>query len=223
MSEEGAFAKAHQAIGAYFCAFSALERELEEAIKAIFRLQAHEASDAIVAALGDVSKKINLVWSASMVAKNADGSETPNHWKEDANKTMQAIWDCNGSRNQLAHSFLETKADGSVELARLKLEGGALKGQGPSTWTQDNFKTKTERLRNLTRQVQIMTAGLSTFKIPIPHAGWMSVDSFQPMQRQFSSALWEALNPHFPGGPTKEPPLPLRTASDVDDPQGTGG
>ena len=63
MVEDDPCAKAYQAIGAYFCAFSALERELGEAIKVIFRLEQHEASDAIVAAFGDVSKKINLVWS----------------------------------------------------------------------------------------------------------------------------------------------------------------
>src|SRR5262249_914678 len=142
--------------------------------------------------------------------------ETPTSWKENANKTMQAIWECNGHRNQLAHSFLEPKADGSVELARLKLEGGELKGESPSTWTQDNFKTKLARLRNLTERVQSITKDLSTFTIQIPNAGWMSVDSYQPMPRQFSSALWEALNPHFPGGPTKDSPLPLRAGSNTD-------
>ena len=47
MSDE--HANAFQAIGAYFCAFSAMERELGEAIKVIFRLQNHEAADTIVA------------------------------------------------------------------------------------------------------------------------------------------------------------------------------
>ena len=65
--------KAYQAVGEYFCAFSALERALGEAIKVIYHLDQHEAADAIVAALGDMSKKINFVWTASRMAKNANG------------------------------------------------------------------------------------------------------------------------------------------------------
>jgi hypothetical protein len=37
--------KAHQAIGAFFCAFSELQQELGEAIKVLFRLQDHPASE----------------------------------------------------------------------------------------------------------------------------------------------------------------------------------
>lgn len=146
MVEESA--DAYQAIGEYFCAFSALERELGETIKVIFRLGAHEARDTIVAALGDVSKKINLVWTASQFAKRADGSDTGKDWKENADKTMAAIWKCNGDRNQLAHSFLEPKADGSVELTRLRLEGGELRGaDDPNKWTRDNFRTKLKAVK----------------------------------------------------------------------------
>jgi hypothetical protein len=39
-------AKAYQAIGEYFCAFSAVDYELGEAIKVAFGLQNNEASDA---------------------------------------------------------------------------------------------------------------------------------------------------------------------------------
>src|SRR5512144_1522103 len=114
MAEESPCAKAHQAIGEFFCEFSKLERELGEAIKIIFRLEQHEASDAIVAALGDESRKINLVWVAALLAKNADGSEITSSWKDAADEKMKDIWACNGNRNQLAHSFLEPSIDGSV-------------------------------------------------------------------------------------------------------------
>ena len=76
MAQESQQARAFQAIGAYFCALSALERELGETIKVIFRLQQREAADTIVAVLGGVAKKIRLVRSAAQIAKNADGSQT---------------------------------------------------------------------------------------------------------------------------------------------------
>jgi hypothetical protein len=56
--------EAHQAIGAYLCAFSALDQELGETVKVIFRLQAHQAADTIVAALEDFSRKARLVRAA---------------------------------------------------------------------------------------------------------------------------------------------------------------
>jgi hypothetical protein len=76
MAAETPKAKAYQAVGEYFCAFSALDRELGETVKVIFRLQQHEAADTIIAALEDFSRKVRLVRSAVQVAKNADGSET---------------------------------------------------------------------------------------------------------------------------------------------------
>jgi hypothetical protein len=84
MAEDDPHAKAHQALGAYFCAFSALEHELGECIKVILHLQDHESADAVVAALGDVTKKIDLVWPAVLAAKNQDGSEPAEEWKKDA-------------------------------------------------------------------------------------------------------------------------------------------
>jgi hypothetical protein len=93
--EQSPYAEAHQAIGEFYCEFSKLERELGETIKVIFRLEEHEASDAIVAALGDVGRKINLVWAAVLLAKNVDGSETTTEWKDKADKTMKAIWQRN--------------------------------------------------------------------------------------------------------------------------------
>jgi hypothetical protein len=60
MAAEPPFSKAPQAIGAYFRAFSAMEPELGETIKVVFRLQRHEAADTITAALGDISKKMLL-------------------------------------------------------------------------------------------------------------------------------------------------------------------
>jgi hypothetical protein len=169
--------KAYQAVGEYVCAFSALERALGEAIKVIYRLDQHEAADAIVAALGDMSKKINLVWTASQMAKNANGSETPPDWKKAAGRTMSEVWECSNDRNLLAHSFLDPNTDGSVTIERLRVQGGTLQVQ---------------RLSVLTQQVQTLTSNLSTFTITIPDAGWMSFAANLTRQKD------------FPGGPQKK-------------------
>ena len=170
----GNYDQAHQSVGEYFCAFSALERALGEAIKVIYRLQPHEAAEAIIAALGDMSKKIDLVWTASRMAKNANGSETSPDWKNAAGKTMSEVWECSGDRNRLAHSFLDPNTDGSVTIERLCVQGGKLDAGAPSTWTRDQFKDKVRRLSVLTQQVQTLTSDLSTFTITIPDPGWMS-------------------------------------------------
>jgi hypothetical protein len=142
-----------------------------------------------------VSKKINVVWTVSEFGKRADGSDTGKDWKENADKTMAAIWKCNGDRNQLAHSFLEPKADGSVELTRLRLEGGELRGaDDPNKWTQDNFRTKLKQLRALTAELQRVKDDLSKFKITIPDATWKRADPFRSIRPQISAALWEYMS-----------------------------
>jgi hypothetical protein len=45
MSDDAKFAEAYQALGKYFSEFSALERELGEAVKAVLNLQGHDAAD----------------------------------------------------------------------------------------------------------------------------------------------------------------------------------
>jgi hypothetical protein len=51
-TEAHPLADAHRAIGAFFCAFSRVEHELGESVKAVYGLQNNDAGDAIVAALG---------------------------------------------------------------------------------------------------------------------------------------------------------------------------
>jgi hypothetical protein len=88
-------AKAHQAIGAYFCAFSELERELGEALKVVLQLQNNPAADAIVAAVGDFVRKANIVREAAQGAKNADGTEPTGEWKTSTDRTIADILGCN--------------------------------------------------------------------------------------------------------------------------------
>src|SRR5215470_9563246 len=89
MSDEAAFARAYQAVGEYFCAFSALDRALGQAVKVVLDLDRHPAGDFVVAALEDPARKANLVLAAVAVAKNANGSETSAKWKKSAEKTVK--------------------------------------------------------------------------------------------------------------------------------------
>ena len=198
-------AKAHQAIGAYFCAFSALERELGEAIKVVFRLQGHEAADTIAAAL-EMAKKIDLVWTAVLLAKKADGSETTEEWKEKAAATMSAIYGSNNERNALAHSHLEPAADGSVAFARLQNRSGVLKGKGePNKWEQANFASKIAQLSELTKQLEQIKSDLVTAKILYPDLGWLNAVHrvyYQPPQPR-NAALLDTVAPPLPTPPTE--------------------
>ena len=102
----------------------AVEHELGETIKVVLRLQNHESANVVVATLREVFKKIQLVWTAVLVAKNADGSETTEDWKRKARDTMTAISKCNDKRAFVAHSLLEPQTDGSLVLNRLDVAGG---------------------------------------------------------------------------------------------------
>jgi hypothetical protein len=158
-------AKAHQAIGAYFCAFSELERELGEALKVVLRLQNNPAADVIVALVGDFARKANIVREAIKGAKNADGTEPLSGWKDTADTTMGEILGCNRpDRVDLAHDYLEPHPDGSVSLQK--------PGQPPRPWTSIAFDLKTNKLKDLTSELRTAMTELVTLKIPVP-SQWM--------------------------------------------------
>ena len=73
MNDDAKFAKAHQAIGHYFSAFSELERELGEAVKVVLHLETHDAADIVVAALRYPSMKASLVRAAAEIGRRRMG------------------------------------------------------------------------------------------------------------------------------------------------------
>jgi hypothetical protein len=183
---ESKYAKAYEAIGEFFCAYSALEGELAEAVKAIFRLHEHPAADTIVAALEDFARKARLVRGAVSLAKNADGSETAESWKSAADQTMGDILGLNDDRVLLAHSILTPNEDGSVKIKRLHLPQGRIKERELS-WTEADFKKRIETLQTLTGQLRDLKRDLSTFKIT-PETLWMTLDPYQPHLTRMGSA-----------------------------------
>jgi hypothetical protein len=180
-TETSTFADAHQAIGAYFCEFSRVEQELGESVKAVYSLQNNEASDAIVAALGDFARKASIVWAASKGAKNADGSEASAEWKDHAETTIKRVFECNDDRVRLAHSLLQPNADGSVELVRLKIDRGEVTGREGVKWSRGDFVAKIRRLRELAEELKSLNGQLQTFKYTIPNLGWMPSSNFEGM------------------------------------------
>jgi hypothetical protein len=121
-------AKAHEAIGEYFCAFSNLERELGEAIKVVLRLQGNLAADAIVALIGDFARKTRVVREAVQTAKHVDATDPDQKWKDNAVDIMEDILGCNNpDRTDLAHDYLDPHPDGSVGLQK----PGKIRGLGP--------------------------------------------------------------------------------------------
>jgi hypothetical protein len=166
MTTENSHAQAHQAIGAFFCAFSELERELGEAIKVILHVQKHEWSDNIVAALGDVARKINFVSSAIEVAKHLDGSEASVEWKKGATKTVNRMFTFNDDRRLLAHSHLQPDSHGSVKITQLRLDGGKLKLR-EETWDLEKLHSKTEGMIERLATLRSLKDELSTFTYAI--------------------------------------------------------
>jgi hypothetical protein len=180
MTATSSLAQAHQVIGAYFCAFSRVEQEVGAMIKVVYRLHEEDAADAIIAALGDMIRKVNLVRAACQYAKQADGSDATPQWKASADAKITKIFSCNGDRVFLAHSLLQPNADGSVDIVRLKLDGGELKGKGAVNWAENKFREKIKELDGLATELASLREELKIYKIEIPNAGWMSTDFMQP-------------------------------------------
>ena len=174
-------AGAYQAIGAYFCSFSRVEHELGESFKAGYGLQNNDASDAIVAALGDVARKTNLVWAASKGAKNAQGEEASAEWKAKVEARVKSVFNCNDDRVLLAHSLLGPKADGSVDLVRLKVTGGKVTGKDAIKWSSDDFLSKTKQMDELVGESKSLNGELRNFKYTIPNFGWIPSSNFLDM------------------------------------------
>jgi hypothetical protein len=205
-NEASPHADAHQAIGAFFCAFSRVEHELGESVKVVYGLQHNEAGAAIVAALGDVARKANLVWAASKGATDANGSDASMEWKNRVEATIKNVLDCNAEdRVRLAHSLLQPNVDGSVDLVLHKVRGGEVKGKGGVTWSRDAFDAKIQRMDKLAEELKSLNGELRTFKYTIPdQLGWMPSSYFEPMyHRPMSAALMAMLNQQ------EVPPLPL--------------
>jgi hypothetical protein len=166
------FADAHQAIGEYFCEFSRVEQELGESIKVVYGLQDNEASAAIVAELGDISKKASIVLAASNGAKNADGSDASVEWKAQVDAAINNVFRSNDDRVRLAHSLLQPKADGSVDLVRLRINRGKVTGRDGVTWSSDAFGAKIQRLKKLAEELKSLNSELQNFQYTIQNLDW---------------------------------------------------
>jgi hypothetical protein len=158
MANEPSMDKAHQAIGAYFCAFSELERELGEALKVVLRLQKNPAADTIVRIVQDFRRKASVVQAAITGAKNRDGTDPSSEWKTKANKTMEEILGCNNpDRTDLAHDYLEPHTDGSVSLQK--------PGQEQRHWAYDELDGKVQKVKRLTEELRTLRNDLTTLTI----------------------------------------------------------
>jgi hypothetical protein len=177
-------AKAHQAIGEYFAEFSELERELGEAVKVVLHLEGHEAADIVVAALRFPSSKASLVRAAAKIATKKDGSEPPAAWKATADDTLEKIIKhSNGSRNTLAHSLLEPREDGLVNVTTRSLShSGQMSPGATEPW---NLKDEIDEVRRLTDVLREIRTGLSELKVEVGKIHWIRTHEWHPDQHPY--------------------------------------
>jgi hypothetical protein len=120
------------------------------------------------------SAKANLVRAASKGAKDVFGSEASAEWKAKVEARIKRVFDCNSKdRVPLAHSLLQPNDDGSVDLVRLKIDGGEVRGKNGVKWSQVDFGEKIQRLNKLADELESLNRELRTFKYVIPDLGWM--------------------------------------------------
>jgi len=165
VNDDKKFAKAHQAIGTYFCEFSELERELGEAVKVVLHLEDHPAADLVVDLLRYPGTKARLVKDAAQIAtKKKDGSEISTKWKTRADKTLGKILNHNDTcRDHLAHSHLEPQEVGTVKVTR-RIEG---------QWKSKNWdlQTKINEVQRLTERLREVRTQLSQLDVPVRKIG----------------------------------------------------
>jgi hypothetical protein len=75
------------------------------------------------------------------------------------------------------HVFAEL---GSVDLVRLKIAHGKVKGREGVKWSREAFITKIQQLKELADELKSLNDELRTFKYTIPNLGWMSISNFEP-------------------------------------------
>ena len=165
-SENAGLRLAQQAIGEFSCVFSELEYELGEILKVIFKVQDHEAADAIVSI--DFAKKVILVKSAVEYARQANGEELSGAWKKSTLTTLNEILEDvnNKERVPLAHSRLQPQSDGSVLSTRFT---PTLKTQ-PRNRTQEDFKIMCAKMNSLINDVRNIRRDLARFVIHLEGA-----------------------------------------------------
>jgi hypothetical protein len=172
-ADDSSVAKTHQAIGAFICAFSALDHELGEAIKVVLSIENHPAADAIVAIVSDFARKARLVQEAAKGVSNKDGTQTSPEWKKDADETMRRILGCNSpDRVDLVHGYLQPLSNGSVSVQKL--------GEKPKVWAHEQLESKIKDHKNLTVALRKIRADLCRFRLPRPDPAWMTTPLGSP-------------------------------------------
>ena len=93
--------------------------------------------------------------------------------------TIKRVFTCNDDRVRLAFSLLQPNADGPVELVRLKLDEGKVKGKDGVTWSRNDFAEKIQRANELANELKALNGELRTFTYTIS-MDWISNSNFEP-------------------------------------------
>ena len=180
MSEDD---NAFRSIGRFFVAFSKAEYEVGKAVQVVLGIQDAACAKAAVAALNDITRKINLIQSALQHARRPDNSKPNKKWISDAKSSLKKLLGINtDTRVKLAHGHL-TVSDGKILVETAKADDELKITQTPLTPSElDNISQK---LLALADEVREVASELSTLrievKIDIPA---VSVETFVDVQRK---------------------------------------
>jgi hypothetical protein len=138
----------------------------------VLDLETHDAGDIVVAALRYPSTKASLVRAAAKIATKKDGAETSAEWKAKADETLDEISKhSNGSRNTLAHSLLEPREDGLVNVTNRTLSSrGQMTPGATEIW---NLKDEIDEVRRLTKELREIRAELSKLEVIVGKIHWV--------------------------------------------------
>jgi hypothetical protein len=204
MADDSAHAKAHQAIGAYVCAYSDASHELGETLKTLLRITENEMADAIIASLGDFARQASLVAAVCGFARDANGNELSKRQKQQIEQTINELFSCNTDRVIIAHAKLRPRQDGSVEMEHTKVDRGMLKRRS-QIWSKEDLIEKTEKLKKLAERLRLFQSELKTFKIAIPEGEDIKLEWFKTARNTFHSPVWSDFVAGLLGAPWPSP------------------
>jgi hypothetical protein len=163
-------------IGKFMCAFSALEQELNEAIRVVFKLHDNDWWNVIVASLSDFARKVNTVAGAMDYARTVDGKLPQEDVIKQHKKLLNKVKGFNQTNRVLvAHSLLEPKADGTLQMTRMTVDG-QLKIT-PHVWTLQNLEEKIQELESMARDIRGLRSYLSTLNYVIDMPSGLMLDA----------------------------------------------
>lgn len=159
------------ALADFFIAYSAMDRAVGEAIKAMLKVRGAD-EDLTIVALGDFARRANLLWAgldSAMTFGTTKDQQPPrlDEGKGEAGiKAIKKALELNLYRVKLAHGHLVQNDDGSFEVTYLKIVQGTIR-RALDRVEVTELQAKVAQMQEAVASMQKLAGDLSTVVIQL--------------------------------------------------------